>query len=78
MAAAHRLRAEREATAKRLEASQRQLEQLTGRVSEAEAALEACQAQRSSAQGSIVSQVERRAQGEEDMAKLEDQAKGAD
>ena len=78
MAAAHRLRAERESAAKQLEAAKHRLQREGSRAAEAEAALEASRAQREAAHAEIEAQAQRRAQSEAEMVQLEEQAKGAD
>ena len=78
MAAAHKLRAEREGAAKQLEVAQRQLAKATERAARAAAARDAADAAKAAAHGALDRCAQDRAAAEAEMASLEEAAQGAD
>jgi chromosome segregation ATPase len=77
MAPVRRLKAEREATLRQLEAEQKRLAQLTESAAGAREAAEAAEAHRASLTGRLSAQAEARAASNAEMAELEKKAAGA-
>jgi len=77
MAAAHRLRAEREATERQLEHERRQLQQATERAATASAALRTAEGLQAQLQELLNRQAAKRAEAQSEMAQLEERAASA-